>query len=90
MLPDNMDSTMSYAEEVRDFVIENFLYGDGEQLTPEASFLGTGIVDSTGVLELVKFLEDNYSISIEDDEMVSENLDSLDNIDKFLTRKLTR
>ena len=85
-----MDSTMSFAEEVRTFVIENFLYGDGEQLTLEASFLGTGIVDSTGVLELVKFLEDTYRISIHDDEMVPENLDSLDYIDKFLSRKLVR
>jgi acyl carrier protein len=62
---------------VRDFIVENFLFGDAEGLGDDTSFLDEGIIDSTGVLELVSFIEKAFSIQVEDDEMVPQNLDSL-------------
>ncbi|HEX9021462.1 MAG TPA: acyl carrier protein [Nitrospirota bacterium] len=76
------------ADAVKNFIIENFLYGEDGRLRDDTSFLGSSIIDSTGVLELVGFLERNYQITIDDDEMVPENLDSLNNIAQFLKRKL--
>ena len=73
---------------IREFIIENFLFGDDEGLKDDASFLEEGIVDSTGVLELVTFLEEEYSITIEDEELIPENLDSIDNAVSYLKKKL--
>ncbi len=79
---------MSYLDIVREFVIENFLYGDGDHLKEDTSFLKSGIIDSTGILEVVSFLEENFNIKIEDEELVPENLDTIKNIDTFLHNKL--
>jgi len=79
---------MDASSKVREFVVENFLFGDGESLKPDTSFLEEGIIDSTGILELVMFLEETYGIKIEDDELVPENLDNLRNMAGFLERKL--
>lgn len=74
---------------VRAFIVENFLFGvDDERLTPEASFLETGIIDSTGILEIVTFVETEYGVGIDDSEMLPENLDSLNNISRFVIKKL--
>ena len=74
---------------VRQFVIDNFLYQAGlDTLNDNDSFLGKGIVDSTGVLELVQFLEDTYSIQVGVDELVPENLDSVSQISAYVQRKL--
>jgi len=70
-------------------VIQNFLFGDGKLLKDDTSFLKQGIVDSTGILELVLFLEQTYDIKIEDEELIPENLDSLRNIARFIDRKLS-
>ena len=76
------------AAEIRAFIVENFLFGsDDPDLTGEASFLETGIIDSTGILELIAFVEKTYGIRIEDAEMLPENLDSLDRIAAFFARK---
>ena len=73
---------------VREFIKNNFLLGnDSSSLSDEDSFLETGIMDSTGILELITFIEENYSISIEDDELLPENLDSLNNVAAFIKRK---
>ena len=79
---------MDYSTTVRDFIVENFLFGDGERLNDDTSFMEAGIIDSTGILELVFFLEENFGIKIEDDELVPENMDNLNNISSFLERKL--
>ena len=79
---------MDYIYAVRDFVIENFLFGEGDQLKEDTSFLESGVIDSTGILELVTFLEETYSIQIQDDELVPENLDSVTNVAKFLAGKV--
>ena len=71
---------------VRSFIVARFLFGQGT-VSDDASFLEGGIIDSTGVLELVFHLETTYSIKIEDNELAPENLDSIDNIAAFLNRK---
>lgn len=75
-------------EKVRQFIVNNFLFGEASGLRDETSFLEEGIVDSTGMLELIVFLEESFHISVEDEELVPENLDSLQNIARFLERKL--
>ena len=78
---------MDNIDKVRDFVVATFLFGDGESLKEDTSFMEEGIIDSTGMLELIMFLEETYNIKIEDDELVPENLDSLQNIAGFVGRK---
>ena len=74
--------------QVREFVLDNFLMGGtAEDLADETSFIDTHILDSTGFLELVAYLEATFDIRIEDDEMVPENLDSLRSIEGFVSRK---
>lgn len=73
---------------VREFVVENFLYRDGaEGLADTDSFLEGGLIDSTGVLELVTFLESSFGIRISDPEVVPENLDSVERVAAFVRRK---
>jgi len=74
-------------EPTREFIVDNFLYGDGNILQDHTSFMGEGIVDSTGILELITFLEQTYEIKINDDEIVPENMDSLESISVFLAKK---
>lgn len=74
-------------EKIRDFIRESFLFGGDDELGDADSFLDMGIIDSTGVLELVSFLESEWELSIDDSELVPENLDSVDNVVSFLDRK---
>lgn len=76
-------------KQTRDFIVDNFLYGDGDNLAHNTSFMLEGIIDSTGILELITFLEATYQITIADDEIVPENMDSLENIEKYLCSKMT-
>ena len=78
---------MEYVQVVRKFIAENFLFGDDKNLKDDTSFLDSSILDSTGILELVAFLEETYDITVEDAEMIPENMDSLLNISTFLTHK---
>lgn len=73
---------------IRKFMIENFLFEDNGSLTNDTSFLGNGIIDSTGVLELIDFLEKTFSLKIEDQEIVPENLDSINQVAEFIQKKL--
>lgn len=76
-------------QQLRRFVIDNFLYGqDDGQLSNDDSFIAKGIIDSTGVLELVSFLEKNFKIKVEDEELMPENLDSIHRLERYLTQKL--
>ena len=76
------------AQEIRDFVIANFLFGQDGVLVDDQSFLENGIVDSTGVLELVTFLEQRFGIAVADRELLPANLDSVQNAARFVARKL--
>ncbi|MBN2123710.1 MAG: acyl carrier protein [Deltaproteobacteria bacterium] len=80
---------MGYLETVRNFVVENFLFGDDGPLKEDTSFLEEGIIDSTGILELIAFLEETYGLTIRDEEYVPENFDTLGNVARFLERKLS-
>jgi len=82
--------SMHYSSKIREFVVETFLFGDGESLKEDTSFLEEGIIDSTGILELLMFLEETFSIKVEDDEVIPENLDNLQKIARFIDRKLNR
>jgi len=79
---------MSAEMELRSYVLENYLFTDDQsQLNNEDSFMDKGIVDSTGILEIITFIEDEYDISVEDSEMIPENLDSINNLVKYLEKK---
>ncbi len=76
-------------QELRHFVIENFLFGQANtHLSNDDSFLEEGIIDSTGVLELVAFLQEKYRVEIQDQDLVQDNLDSVNKLVRFLERKL--
>lgn len=75
-------------DKIRSFIVENFLFGKDNGLEDDTSFLEEGIIDSTGVLELVSFLEEEYGIAVEDEELVPENLDSINNVITYLERKI--
>jgi acyl carrier protein len=75
--------------DIRQFIVENFLFGQhANTLTDDASFLDNGIIDSTGVLELIAFLEERFGISIADEELLPANLDSVNRVCGFVGRKL--
>lgn len=75
-------------KDLREFIVDNFMVGsEDETLNDSDSFMEKGIVDSTGVLELTSFVEEKYDFTIEDDEMLPENLDSIDNLVNFISRK---
>lgn len=73
---------------VREFLIRNFYVADPSVLTDDASLLDLGVIDSTGVLEVIGFLEDEFKITVEDSEMTADNLDSIARIVGFVTRKV--
>ena len=77
--------------ELRTFITDNFLYGDASDafaFTDDDSFQERGIVDSTGVLELVCHLQERYAITIDDDELIPENFDSITRVAKYVGSKL--
>ena len=75
-------------KKVREFVIQNFLVDDDEAgFSDDQSFLETGVIDSTGILELIFFLENEFDLEIDDEEMVPDNLDSVANIGRFVLSK---
>ena len=75
-------------QELCKFIVDNYLYDHRIKFSDDDSFQEKGIIDSTGVLELVSFLEKNYGIVIEDDELIPENLDSINRLLSFLDVKL--
>ena len=79
---------MDAKEQVRQYIAENFLFSDdGCSLPDDASFLEEGIVDSTGVLELVMFVQEEFGIAVSDDEIVPQNFDSIDQLATYIERK---
>ena len=76
-------------QQIRRFIIDNFLFGEEDtRFSNDASFLEQGIIDSTGVLELVMFIATEYGIKIKDTELVPANLDSVDKLVRFIDRKI--
>ena len=80
--------TATIKNDVRDFVVENFLFGDASQApADDASLIENDVIDSTGVLELVAFIEERFGVVMADADIVPANLDSLDRIAAFVTAK---
>lgn len=78
-------------ERISDFIVANFLFGDSSKKPDEGdSLIGKGIVDSTGILELIEFIETEFGIKIEEEETVPANLDSLAAMKRFIEHKLAR
>lgn len=72
---------------IRSYILENLLFtSDGAELADDASLLDRGIVDSTGVLEIVMYLEEQFSIKVKDSDMLPENFDSVNNMVRFVER----
>ena len=79
---------MTIEKKIRDFIVDNFLFGAPDNgLGDRDSLLDKGIIDSTGVLELVSHLEETYSIQVEDEELIPENLDSIAAVTVYIQRK---
>ena len=83
-----MDAT-TIERDVRDFLTQNFpLADEGSELGGDDSLIEAGVIDSTGVLELIEYLEENYDIQRSDDDVLPDNLDSIARISRFVTTKL--
>ena len=79
---------METRNELREFIFNNFLMARSDiELQDSDSLYNKGIIDSTGILELVEFVEEKYKVHFEDEELVPENLDSINNICSFIERK---
>ena len=81
---------MTISAAVRDYIRQNFLFGADDKLADDASLLDAGIVDSTGAMELVSFLEEKFGVQVNDQDLVPENLDSIAAITRFVTQKLSQ
>ncbi|MBW6423281.1 acyl carrier protein [Rhizobium sp. XQZ8] len=80
--------TERFESTVREFIAENFLFRADVEVSNSQSLLETGVMDSTGVLELIAFLEQTYGITVADNEIIPENLDSIDNMTRYLASKV--
>jgi acyl carrier protein len=83
-----MDNRAYYSETIRDFIIDNFLFGEKEKLKDDTHLFESGIIDSTGILELVAFIEDNFNVIVKDDELIITNFFNLQAITGFIEAKI--
>lgn len=74
--------------EIYKFIVDNFMFGQADGLGYGESLLQKGVIDSTGVLELVTFLQDNFEITVEDNEIIPANLETVDGISAYVGNKL--
>ncbi|RKX27300.1 MAG: acyl carrier protein [Candidatus Zixiibacteriota bacterium] len=80
--------TATIRNKLRQFIAETFFIGEGsDDLADADSFMENGVIDSTGILELTSFLEERFEITVEDDDMIPDNLDSIDNLVRYLGSK---
>ncbi len=79
---------MKLKSELRQFIVESFMYGHDDGFSDDVSFLEKGLIDSTGVLELVSFIEAKYGISVDDEELVPDNFDSIVKLSTFMAKKM--
>lgn len=78
---------MDLKAQIRAFITKNFYVPDGSTIPDDASLLDRGVIDSTGVFEVIGFIEDTFRLTVEDTEMIPENLDSIDRITAYIERK---
>jgi acyl carrier protein len=81
--------TLDIERDIRSFLVDQFFFGRAEELDGDASLLGT-VIDSTGILVLVTYLQDHFGIPVEDEEVVPENLDSVNKVVSYVEKKLQR
>jgi len=75
-------------KEIRSYILDNFMIGrENEELSDSDSLLSKGVIDSTGVVELVGYLEENFQIAVEDDELVPDNFDTVNNLVGYIQKK---
>lgn len=79
---------MEILDEIRGYIVENILFGDGERLEADTLFQEGGILDSTGFLEIITFVEERFGIEIADEEVIPENLGTLRKVSEFVARKV--
>ena len=79
--------TMEIADKVRSFITTNFYVADPSRLEEETSLLDSGVIDSTGVLEVISFIEGEFGVEVADEEMRPDNLDSIGRIARFIQQK---
>lgn len=73
---------------LREYIVSDFLFGDAERMPADSeSLLETGVIDSTGVLELIEFLSEEFGIEVTEEETVPANLGTLDNVTAFVLRR---
>ena len=79
--------TTDIEQEIRSYITETFLFGNSEGLNEDAALLGN-VIDSTGVIELIMFVQQRFSITVEDDEVMKDNFGSVKNVVAFIEKKL--
>lgn len=84
-----IDSSFDIAERISGYVSEAFLAGNRNvHFTPQTSLLGSRIIDSLGILEMIEYMEREFGITVEETEMIPENLDSIESMSKFVQHKI--
>ena len=81
--------TTDIQSEIYQFIVNNFMFGQADGLRNDESLLQRGVIDSTGVLELVSYLQDNFNITVEDSEIVPANLETVQGIVTYVEKKLS-
>jgi acyl carrier protein len=81
------DALESVGKDLRKFIVESFLFGRDSMFSDEDSLLEKGLIDSTGVLEMIAFLKEKFGVTVEESEMIPDNLDSIQNLSAFIQRK---
>ena len=82
------EDLMSIEATLRNYILENYLFtDDNSELDNNASFLDLGIIDSTGIMEVVLFIEEEYGIEVDDEDLLPENLDTINNLVKFISAR---
>jgi acyl carrier protein len=93
LAPNNSKEGYTMSETVkrlREYIFDNFLFTEDENaLANDDSFMEQGIIDSTGILEVITFIEEDFGFKVKDEEMLPENLDSINNLSAFIQRKKT-
>ncbi len=78
---------MEQTEKLKTFIVDNFLFGQADSLGNDTGFFEKGIIDSTGIVELVSFVEETFNIVVEDEELIPENFSSINKVSEFIKRK---
>jgi acyl carrier protein len=79
---------MDFETQIKDYIAKNLLFSsNGFQYDDDASFLEEGIVDSQGVMELVAFIEDNFAVTVDDQDITADNFDSVNKLTAYIKSK---